>query len=305
MQGRHFLAVTDFSSDELKKVLSLAHRLKKERKEGVKHRVLDGKSLAMIFQKPSNRTRVSFEVGMFELGGTAINIRPSEIDMGLRETVPDVSKVISRYVSCAMLRVLRHADLVQFARHATIPVINGLSDHHHPCQAVADVMTIEEQKGKLPGLKVCYVGDGNNVCNSLIEICSRLDMEIVVSCPKGYDPTLNSKEFPYEIIRDPFEAVKNSSVIYTDVWTSMGQEAETIARLRAFDGYTVNRKMLKNAKKDAIFMHCLPAHRGEEVEAQVVDSSQSVVFDQAENRMHAQKAILSLVMGGIVVSGME
>ena len=298
---KHFLTLDNLSVAALHELLNLAVELKEKRRNGADHRLLAGKSLAMIFQKPSNRTRVSFEVGMYELGGHAVVMRPEEIEMGKRETIPDVSRALSRYVSGVMLRVLKHTDIVEFARYATVPVINGLSDLHHPCQALADVLTILEHKANgsiadLKGLKVCYIGDGNNVCNSLIEACALLGMQVVVSCPLGYDPTVKSKAFPFTIVRDPFDAIEGADVVYTDVWTSMGQEAEALVRLRSFDGYAVTRLLLRHAAPKAIFMHCLPAHRGEEVEAAVVDGAQSVVFDQAENRLHAQKALLATLM---------
>jgi ornithine carbamoyltransferase len=196
-----------------------------------------------------------------------------------------------------MMRVIRHADIVEFAEHATIPVINGLSDLYHPCQAISDMLTIEEHKGKLKGLKVCYVGDGNNVCNSLIVMCHLVGIELIVSCPKGYEPFVGPQEYPYQLITDPQKAVSGCDVIYTDVWTSMGQEDELRARRRAFEGYAVTQELISKGKDDVIFMHCLPAHRGEEVDEFVVDADYSVVFDQSENRLHAQKAVLALLMG--------
>lgn len=296
MRGRHCITLEDFNADEAQQILDTAIDLKQRQKAGETHHLLAGKTLAMIFQKPSNRTRVSFEVGMYQLGGLALNIRPTELEMGKRETIPDISQVMSRYVDGAMLRVMKHTDLNEFARSSHVPCINGLSDLYHPCQALADALTIREHKGKLAGLKVCYVGDGNNVANSLINVCKLLEIDIVISCPKGYEPSVRQSDKNYEIIPDPREAVENADVIYTDVWTSMGQEDERLSRLRDFDGYCVTKELMSRAAKDAIFMHCLPAHRGEEVEQSVVDGPQSVVFDQAENRLHAQKALLSLLL---------
>lgn len=296
MFRRHFLCLSDFSANEINRMLDLAKKLKAAQQSGVPHQLLFGKTLAMIFQKPSNRTRVSFEVGMFQLGGTSLTIRPSDIDMGKREPISDIAKVMSRYVDAVVLRVVRHSDIQEFANYSSKPVINGLSDLYHPCQAVADLLTIEEKKGDLRGKKLCYVGDGNNVCNSLVYGAQALGMEAVVACPEGYDPLLSPADGHYEIIRNPEEAVADADVVYTDVWTSMGQEAERQARLKAFETYTITERMIERAKKDMIFMHCLPAHRGEEVDKAVVDGPHSVVFDQAENRMHAQKAILALLL---------
>ena len=293
MVGRHFLTLSDFSKDELSRLIALARTLKQQQKDGVEHKLLQGKIMAMIFQKPSTRTRVSFETGILQLGGAAVTLRPEEIDMGKREPIPDVSRVMSRYVDVVVMRVISHADLSEFARCSSVPVVNGLSDLYHPCQALADIMTVAEFKGGLNGLKVCYVGDGNNVCNSLIDIASKFGLQMVVCCPEGYDPLLSPENGGYEIIREPEEAVRGADVVYTDVWTSMGQESETERRLRAFSGYTVTAKLLARAKKDVLFMHCLPAHRGEEVEDEVVEGDRSVVFEQAENRLHAQKAVLA------------
>jgi ornithine carbamoyltransferase len=296
MYGRHFLTLSHFTREEVLRILEVSLELKKAEKDGRPHRLLEGKALAMIFQKPSNRTRVSFEVGMYHLGGKTINLLPGEIKMGERETVADVSQVMSRYVQGVMMRVLRHTDITAFAQASSVPVINGLSDLFHPCQAVSDMLTIYEHKGRLEGLKLCYIGDGNNVCNSLILLAEKTGMEMVVSCPEGYEPYLDSKRCAYELIRDPHAAARGADVVYTDVWTSMGQEEETVKRLRVFEGYTISEELLSSARSDAIFMHCLPAHRGEEVEDAVIDGPRSVVFDQAENRLHAQKAVLVLLM---------
>ena len=292
IKGRHFISIADFTAQEIRYVLDLAKDLKSQQKRGEGSALLQGKTLAMIFQKPSMRTRVSFEVGIFQLGGAALNIRPTEIDMGKRESIPDVARVMSRYVDLVMLRVLKHTDISEFARNASVPVINGLSDLYHPCQALADMLTIEEHRGSLKGCKLVYIGDGNNVANSLILASKQLGVSFTISCPAGFEPTIPTELGKYSIEHDPRRAVADADVVYTDVWTSMGQEAETIKRLRAFDGYTVTQDLLTLAKDDVLFMHCLPAHRGEEVDEFVVDGSNSVVFDQAENRMHAQKALM-------------
>jgi ornithine carbamoyltransferase len=298
MFGKHFLSLADYSSADLLRILDVAKQLKTRQQTGKEHKFLKNKSLAMVFQKPSLRTRVSFEVGITQLGGYALNIRPEEMQMGKREPIADVARVLSRYVDAVMMRVIRHTDLVEFAKYSSAPVINGLSDLHHPCQAVSDMLTIEEHKGKLEGLTLCYIGDGNNVCNSLIEMCSLTEMNVVVCCPKGYDPLIDPTIFKYEITRSPAQAVCGADVVYTDVWTSMGQEKESMARLRAFSGYTISEAVFAKASPDAIFMHCLPAHRGEEVDERVVEGARSVIFDQAENRLHAQKAVLALLLSG-------
>ena len=303
MYAKHFLTLADYSAEEISEIISVALKIKAEKSAGKTHTALKGKTLAMVFQKPSNRTRVSFEVGTYQLGGKPLIIRPDEIQLGKRETIPDVAKVLSRYVDGVMMRVIRHRDIKEFAQASTVPVINGLSDLYHPCQAIADLLTIVEKCGnseaelnQLKGKKLCYVGDGNNVCNSLIIMANRVGLKIAVSCPEGYEPILKQNEFNYELIHDPTLAVKDADVVYTDVWTSMGQEEQELTRLRAFDGYTITEELLARAKDKVIFMHCLPAHRGEEVDNFVVDCKRSAVFDQAENRLHAQKAILSLLM---------
>ncbi|MBP9838535.1 MAG: ornithine carbamoyltransferase [Proteobacteria bacterium] len=292
MLGKSFLALNEFTKTEIASVLELASKLKEEQKNGNAKSPLVGKTLAMIFQHPSNRTRLSFEVGMHQLGGSSINIRPDEVQLGLREPIKDVARVMSRFVDAVMLRVAKHTDLLEFANYSSVPVINGLSDLHHPCQAVADLLTIQEHKGELKNLKVSYIGDGSNVCNSLIHACSLFDLEISVACPKGFEPTLDKAYDKLEVTHEPDKGIKNADVVYTDVWTSMGQEEEKERRLKKFKGYTINKELFHLAKHDAIFMHCLPAHRGEEVTDDIVEHPRSVVFDQAENRLHAQKAIL-------------
>jgi len=299
---RHFLSIADQSAVQLVKLLDLARDLKAELKAVGNKSLLQGKALGMIFQKPSLRTRVSFERGMEQLGGTAMYLSPAEIKLGERESVPDVARVLSRYVDAIMARVFAHSDIVTLAEYATVPVINGLSDLSHPCQALADVLTIREKLGALKGAKLAYVGDGNNVCNSLLFAAAKLGMNMSVAAPQGYEPDpailAQARGFAAasgsQIIsgNDPGQAVAGADVIYTDVWTSMGQEAETQVRLNAFRPYQVNQRLVSRAKPEVLVMHCLPAHRGEEITDEVVDGPHSVVFDQAENRMHAQKAIL-------------
>jgi ornithine carbamoyltransferase len=301
---RDFLTIHDFSKSELLSILDLASDLKKNKIKDT----LKGKVLAMIFEKPSNRTRVSFDVGMFQLGGHAINLEPSSIQLGGRESIADVARTLSRFVDGVMLRTFSHKTIEEFAKYATVPIINGLTDYNHPCQAVADIMTILEKKSSSSDsrIKLTYIGDGNNVLHSLINITSLLDIELVAACPKDYVPLqsvidkakkISGKDL-FKVVEDPIVAVKNADAIYTDVWASMGQEDEIEMRKKLFSEYQVNSKLVSHAKSDAIVMHCLPAHRGDEITDNVVDSAQSVVFDQAENRLHAQKAILVKLMKG-------
>lgn len=294
IRGRHFLSIDDYSKDELQHILKLAAKLKSERKANIDHRTLRGKTLAMLFLQPSNRTRVSFEVGMSQLGGDTINIRPDEVRLGEREPISDVARVLSRYVDAIMMRVVKHETITEFAKYSAVPVINGLSDRFHPCQAISDILTIQEKKGRLEGLKLCYIGDGNNVCNSLIDVANVFGLQMVVSCPKGYEPFRDGGE--YEVITNPEQAVAGADIVYTDVWTSMGHEDEAARRLKKFRSYTITEALFNKAAPDAIFMHCLPAHRGEEVTHEVVEHPRSVIFDQAENRLHAQKAVLALLL---------
>jgi ornithine carbamoyltransferase len=285
----HFLKVNDYKSVDILEMLDVAAKMKTLVKKGEEHKYLADKTLGMIFEKASNRTRLSFEVGTYQLGGKTIYIQGQEIGLGVREPVADIARVLSRYVSAVMIRAKSHADIEELAKYATVPVINGLSDLYHPCQSIADMLTVLEVKKSLSGLKCCYIGDGNNVCNSLILIANLVGVEMIVACPKGYEPQLDAD---FKIINDPKEAVRGVDVIYTDVWTSMGQEEERAQRLKDFEAYTVNDELMSLAKPDAMFLHCLPAIRGEEVTDSVMESSQSYVFDQAENRMHGQKAVL-------------
>ena len=298
-KGRDFISTDDFSREELLQILRTAQELKAAQRSGKVLTPLLGKTLAMIFQKPSNRTRLSFEIGMHQLGGHALYISGPEIGMGQREPIADISRVMSRYVDAVMIRANFHSDILSFAQYADVPVINGLSDLEHPCQAMADMLTILEHRGKLEGCRLCYIGDGNNVCHSLISVCSKLGLEIIVSCPKGYEPAGDERRAACKIVYDPHLAIEGADVVYTDTWTSMGQEEQSRIRLRDFAGFTIDLAMFERAKSDAIFMHCLPAHRGEEVEDEIIECSRSVIFDQAENRLHAQKAIIALCLATI------
>ena len=303
---RHFLNLMSVPADDLTRLLSEAARLKTERKRGHMPDTLRGRVAALIFEKPSLRTRVSFESGMAQLGGTSMFIAGSEIGLGVRETLPDFARTMSRFVDFMILRVFRQSTVDVVARHATCPVINGLSDTSHPCQALADLQTVQEQFGGLKGRTVVFVGDGNNVARSLAVGCGKLGVNFILSCPEGYGfdagfasrwKAAISAPFPEEV-RDPQRAVKAADVIYSDVFTSMGQEAEAALRMKTFIPYQVNAALLKKAPKTVKFLHCLPAHRGEEVTEEVIEGPASVVFDQAENRLHAQKAVLEWLHAG-------
>jgi ornithine carbamoyltransferase len=305
---KDFISISDFSPDELQSLLDLATSLKKEWFAGGNPPLLKGKVLAMIFQKPSLRTRVSFDMAMRHVGGDALYISPNEIGLGQRESVADVARVLAGYVQGIMARVFEHTHVLELAKWASIPVINGLSDYDHPCQGMADALTIIEKFGTLKGLNVAYVGDGNNVAVSLMQICSKLGANFTIASPEGYD--LNSTTVAEATrfasasgsticeLRDPHEAVKKAHVIYTDTWTSMGQEAETEKRKKIFPPYQVNKQLVSEANPDVIIMHCLPAHRGQEITDEVADGSHSVIFQQAHNRLHAQKAILVRFLQG-------
>ena len=298
---KHFLSIADLAPEELRNLLALAESLKAEWRQGGNRPVLKGKSLAMVFQKPSLRTRVSFEMGMVHLGGYALYLSPTEIRMGGRESVPDVARVLSGYVDGIMARVFEHDHILQLAQWSTVPVINGLSDYNHPAQALADFLTIREAKGALDGLTMAYIGDSNNVTRSLLFGAMKLGLKFRIASPAGYmlseddfalAETFRSGAADFAVYADPYRAVAGADVVYTDVWTSMGQEAETAARLAVFPPYQLNSRLVGAASPEAIVMHCLPAHRGEEITDEVADGPQSVLFLQAENRMHAQKAIL-------------
>ena len=305
---QHFLSIADFSAEELWKFLKKAKELKEQLKsDGHNQPLLKGKILGMLFQKPSLRTRVSFEVGMLHLGGEALYISPLEVGLGTRESVPDVARVLSGYVDGIMARVFSHDHILQLAEYSRVPVINGLSDYNHPCQALTDIFTIWEHYGKVEGLKLAYVGDGNNMATSLVTILAKLGGHFSIAAPKGYQlpakilaEAQNSAEETAAMItvtNDPAEAVTGADIIYTDVWTSMGQEAEAVERMKVFPPYQVNSALLVGAKPNTTIMHCLPAHRGDEITDDVADGPQSLLFQQAENRLHAQKGILALLLG--------
>ncbi len=304
---KHFLAIADLTPTEFNQILTTAKKLKAEWRKGGNKPILRNKTLGMVFQKPSLRTRVSFDVAMLHLGGQALYLSPNEIGLGQRESIADVSRVLSRYVDGIMARVFAHAHVVELAQYSSVPVINGLSDQEHPCQAMTDVFTIVEHLGKLKGLKVAFMGDGNNVARSLMFACALGGATFVCASPKGYSPdgvsVAKARKFAkelggnVELTDDPKVAAHDADVIYTDVWASMGQEGEAAERARVFPPFQINTALVALAKPKAIVMHCLPAHRGAEITDEVMDGSHSVVFDQAENRMHAQKAIVAILMG--------
>jgi ornithine carbamoyltransferase len=303
---RDFLTLDDVTRPELEALLQSAARLKDYLKRGVPHRFLEGKTLGMIFKKPSSRTRVSFEIGMFQMGGLALFLNNHDLGMGVRESVADIGRLFSRYLDGIVIRTFAHEEVEELARYATIPVINGLTDLHHPCQILADLLTIQEKFGRCEGVKLAWVGDGNNVANSWLQGAAKMGMHLALACPKGYWPPLElirkaqeeaaANGGSVEIMEDPFQAVKGADVIYTDVWVSMGQEAERRWRLEVFQAYQVNQTLLAAAKPTTLVMHCLPAHRGEEITAEVIDGPQSIVFDHAENRLHTQKAVLHFLL---------
>ena len=295
---RDLISIADLTREQIEAIFSLARRLKADRQEGLPHPYLAGKTLAMIFEKPSLRTRVTFEAGMIQLGGYALYLAPPDIGLGTRETVPDVARNLSRWVDLIMVRSFSHQTVCDLAQHATIPVINGLSDLLHPCQILADCLTLIEQRGRLEGLKVAFVGDGNNVVNSWLLAAGKLSFSFALACPPGYEPDSNIRKRAQKggakitITQSVKEAVKGADAVYTDVWTSMGQEQESALRREAFKSYQLNADVMKHAKKNALVMHCLPAHRGEEITEDVLEGPQSVVLEQAENRLHIQKAIM-------------
>ncbi len=307
MRGRDFLSIRDLRLAEVQRIFTVASELKDTPlSEQVENPILAGKTLAMIFEKPSLRTRVSFEVGMTQLGGHAIYLQPSDIKLGERETIADVARNLERMVDGIMARTFLHSTVTELAKHAGIPVINGLSDLEHPCQALADYFTIFEKKGDLSAVKLAYIGDGCNTCNSLMLLTAKFGASMVVACPEGYEPDTalftsaqreaRENDACITVTHDPYEAVANADAVYTDIWTSMGLEAEAEKRLEAFRPYQVNSELLRAAKRDAIVLHCLPAHRGEEITDEVIEGPQSVVFDEAENRLHVQKAVMALMM---------
>lgn len=306
IQGKDFLTLADFSPEIIQGLLVKAKKFKNTNSLEGSSAPLKGKILGMIFEKSSTRTRVSFEAGMLQLGGHALYLNSGDLQLGRGESIADTAKVLSHYVDAIMIRTHSHETIEELAYHATIPVINGLTNIYHPCQALADLLTIQENKGSLAGQKLVYVGDGNNVAHSLMIAAAKMNIDITIACPKGYEPNLSiinmAKEFAVEsgskitITDNAKEAVRDADVIYTDVWTSMGQEAENELRLKAFSQFQVNELLVQQAKKDFLFLHCLPAHRGEEVSAEVIDGQNSAVFQQAGNRLHVQKALLSEIM---------
>lgn len=302
MEVANLTSLAELTTEEVWEIIELSRELKADLRSGRPHPLLSGKTLAMIFQKPSLRTRVSFEVGMDQLGGYALYLGPEDIKLGERETTEDIAIVLSRYVDGIMARVFEHKTIQDLARFAAVPVINGLSDLLHPCQALGDLLTIYEKKRCFEGLKLAFIGDGNNVAHSLINASSLVGMDFVIACPKEYEPdhaiVRNAKEKggQVEVLNKPIEAVTKADIVYTDVWASMGEEEIAQKKKGSFSGFTIDEDLLKKASKDALVMHCLPAHYGEEITKTVAHSSQSVIFDQAENRMHVQKALLCLLM---------
>jgi ornithine carbamoyltransferase len=306
LKGRDFLRVNDWDADELVQVLDLADRLKARQREHVEHRHLEGRSLGMIFQKPSTRTRVSFEVGMFQLGGTALYLVAGDLQLGRGETIEDTGNVLARYLDGIMIRTFAQADVDALAAAADIPVINGLTDDFHPCQALADVMTIRERLETFEGVRVAYLGDGNNVCHSLMVACAKLGMDFVAATPEGYEPShevvgwakaaANVSGSSVELTHDARAGAEGADVLYTDVWTSMGQDEERERRLADLAGFGIDDGLLALASERAIVLHCLPAHYGEEITKEVLYGPRSAVWDQAENRLHAQKALMALVI---------
>lgn len=307
LKGRDLLTMADLSQDEIYHIIAKAIEFKRLRRTKISHRYLEGKTVALIFQKPSTRTRVSFEVGIVHLGGHPLYLGTDELQLGRGETIEDTGQVLSRYVDAIVIRTFAQADVEALAQAADVPVVNGLTDDHHPCQILADLMTIMEIKNRLSGLKLAYLGDGNNVAQSLLLGTAKVGMDISIASPKGYEPkqaivemagkSVTSPVSKLEITNNPRQALKSADIIYTDVWVSMGQEGEREQRLSAFKPFQVNQEALSYARPGAIVMHCLPAHRGKEITDQVLESPQSVVFDQAENRLHVQKALLVLLIG--------
>jgi ornithine carbamoyltransferase len=305
-KGRDFLSLHDYSKEQVQYLLEVSGQLKALQKEGKPHHILAGKTLGMIFQKPSTRTRVSFEVGFYQLGGHPLFLSPNDLQIGRGETVKDTALTLSRYLDGIMIRTFSHDEVLELAEHASIPVINGLTDLLHPCQALGDMLTILEHKGTLKGLKLAFVGDGNNVAHCLLYGGAKTGMDVVIACPQGFEPDQTIMAQALQDARatgarlwmeeDPAQAVRDADVIYTDVWASMGQEKQAEEKESHFARYQVNQELLKKAKPDAIVMHCLPAKRGREITDEVLDGPQSVVFDEAENRLHAQKAVMALIM---------
>ena len=306
MKGKNLISINDLTLEEIYQIFELAGSLKEKVLTGEPHKLLEGKTLGMIFSKPSTRTRVSFEVGIYQLGGVGLYFNQNDLQLKKSENIQDTAKVLSRYLNGIMIRTFDHQDVVDLAKYGSIPVINGLTDLLHPCQVLTDLFTVLEKKRILKGLKMAYIGDGNNMAHSLLHGCSKVGIDLSIASPSGYTPQkeivsnaeANAKYMgsKIEILDDPVKAVNDADVIYTDVWASMGQEKEANERRKKFIKYQVNDELVKNAKDDYLFMHCLPAHRGDEVVDEVADSPNSVIFDEAENRLHVQKAIMALLM---------
>jgi len=306
MKGKSLIEINHLSLEEIYQIFDLSRTLKEKLYTGEPHKLLEGKTLGMIFSKPSTRTRISFEAGIYQLGGMGMYFNQNDLQLKKSESVSDTAKVLSRYLSGIMIRTFDHQDVIDLAKYGSIPVINGLTDLHHPCQVLTDLFTILEKRRTLQGLKLTYIGDGNNMAHSLLHGCSKVGMDITIASPGGYLPLksvvdesmVNAKYMgsKIEITEDPVAAVKDADIIYTDVWASMGQEKEAADRRKKFIKYQVNNELVKHAKSDYIFMHCLPAHRGDEATDEICDSPNSVIFDEAENRLHVQKAIMALVM---------
>jgi ornithine carbamoyltransferase len=306
LKGKSLIEINHLSLEEIYQIFDLSKTLKEKQNIGEPHKLLEGKTLGMIFSKPSTRTRISFETGIYQLGGMGMYFNQNDLQLKKSESVSDTAKVLSRYLNGIMIRTFDHQDVIDLAKFGSIPVINGLTDLHHPCQVLTDLFTVLEKRRTLKGLKLAYIGDGNNMAHSLLHGCSKVGMDITIASPSGYMPQkqivdeskVNAKYMgsKIEITQDPLKAVMAADIIYTDVWASMGQEKEATERRKKFIKYQVNSKLVKNAKDDYIFMHCLPAHRGDEVTDEICDSPNSVIFDEAENRLHVQKAIMALVM---------
>jgi ornithine carbamoyltransferase len=298
---KHLLKMLDLDGKEIIEILNLADQLKYEQKHGIPHPMLKGKTLGMIFEKASTRTRVSFEVGMYQLGGYALFLSSQELQMGRGEPIEDTARVMSRYLDGVMIRTYKQEDVEMLAQHGTIPVINGLTDASHPCQVLADLMTIREHKNKLEGLKLCFIGDGHNMANSLIVGCLKVGMNVSVAVPVGYEPSESALNFAkdyenFELLREPLKAAENADVLVTDVWSSMGQEDEAEKRKRDFKGFQINDEIIKAANPDVMVLHCLPAHKGEEITHKVFEEHAEAIFDESENRLHAQKAVMVKLM---------
>lgn len=304
---KHLLSLNNLNSNEIQYLLKLSEKLKRQTKEGVQHHLLKGKTLGMIFSKSSTRTRVSFEVGMYQLGGYSLFLSSNDIQLGRGESIFDTANVLSRYIDGIMIRTFNQSDVEDLAKYGTIPVINGLTDEMHPCQILADLLTVYEHKGKLEGLKLAYIGDGNNVAHSLLHGCAKTGMDISIASPKGYEcdsryvdeakEAAKSSGSKVVLTQDPVEAISKADVVYADTWISMGQEDQKEEKLNIFMPYQINSQLFAKAKEDAIFLHCLPAYRGYEVTEDIIDGAQSVIFDEAENRLHAQKAVMATLMG--------